>query len=135
MSAPERELLCPSARCEPGAILLGIVGRDGRVGYLSTRMVVDEHFVENASRGREPEKRFRFAQPCVEGGCGYWRDGRCDVVEGVVAQAEPLAAPLPRCSIRSECRWFAQRGPDACTVCPVVVTNVEGTAREEPSHA
>lgn len=134
MSAPERELLCPSARCEPGAILLGIVGRDGRVGYLSTQMVVDERFVENARRGRDPEKRFRFAQPCVEAPCGYWRDGRCGVVDGVVAQAEPLAAPLPRCSIRADCRWFAQRGPDACAVCPLVVTDVEGAGKEQ-SHA
>lgn len=135
MSAPERELLCPSARCEPGAVLLGIVGKDGRVGYLSTQMVVDEDFVETASRGRAPEARFRFAQPCVEGACGYWRGDRCGVVEGAVAQATPLDAPLPRCSIRSDCRWFAQRGPEACGVCPVVVTDVRAAIREEQSNA
>ena len=34
---------------------------------------------------------------------------------------------LPRCAIRRTCRWFAQRGADACAVCPRVVADIGGT--------
>ncbi|KAB2854116.1 MAG: hypothetical protein F9K43_30195, partial [Bauldia sp.] len=56
---------CPSAACEPGAILLGLVDAGDRVGYLSPPLRIDEEFVSRARRGRSPEKRFRFAAPCV----------------------------------------------------------------------
>jgi hypothetical protein len=42
--------------------------------------------------------------------------------------AEALSsAELPRCAIRSSCRWFAQRGAEACAVCPLVVADIGGT--------
>ena len=65
--------LCPSARCEPGATLLGIVGADGRVGYLTPQLIVDEAFTARVRDSTAPpETRFRFAQPCIEGGCHHW---------------------------------------------------------------
>jgi hypothetical protein len=33
-------------------------------------------------------------------------------------------SPLPKCSIRSQCRWFLQHGRDACAVCPLIITDV-----------
>jgi hypothetical protein len=33
--------------------------------------------------------------------------------------------PLPHCGIRSACRWFAQVGSRACSICPHVVHTVE----------
>jgi hypothetical protein len=122
--------LCPSARCEPGSIVLGVVTPDGRVGYLRPEVRVDEEFAAAARAGRQPEKRFRFAQPCVEGRCAYWTGSHCGVIENVLGSAEGAAAagesrPLPRCSIRPRCRWFAERGPRACRACPLVVTEPE----------
>ncbi len=123
----ERELLCPSARAVPGAILVGVVGPDGKVGYVSPRIQIDADFVTRASGGRAPEKRFRFAGRCVEAGCVFWQNERCHVVDSAVDVLDgnpDSASQLPRCAIRSDCRWFAQAGSHACRVCPLVVTDV-----------
>ena len=122
---------CPSGRCEEDAVLLGIVSPDGTLAYLTPQVRVDKLFVDRARQGRTPEARFRFAQPCVEGGCRNWVADRCDVIEQAVESSKlPRAAientPLPICSIRRSCRWFAQRGAEACTVCPVVVHAPDG---------
>ena len=133
----ESDLLCPSARCEEGAVLLGVVGGDGTVGYIRPLVTIDQEFVDRAKQGRDPEKRFRFAQPCIEGKCAHWRGQRCGVIDqglefqedGTIPRPEQ---PLPKCSIRPSCRWFAQVGPRACSVCPLVVTDVsEGMAHSE----
>ena len=120
------ELLCPSARCEAGAILLGVVGSDSRVGFIRPLMTIDEQFVEAARRARAPEKRFRFAQPCVAEDCRHWHNSRCGVADAATKRKEAAARPLPACSIRPSCRWFSQSGASACAACPYVVTDVTG---------
>jgi hypothetical protein len=124
---PPAGRLCPSARCEPDSILLGVVAPDGRIGYLRPELRIDAKFVAAARAARAPEKRFRFAQPCVESRCAHWTGSRCGVIQNVLDSGEAsLAAsesrPLPRCSIRPRCRWFAEHGTRACMVCPLVVT-------------
>ena len=119
------EKLCPSAPCTADAIVLGRVGRDHRVRYLPYRMEVGETFVEEAAKGSRPETRFRFASTCLEGACKQWKDGRCGVADLAVERLRDIvsdADPLPRCSIRGDCRWFAQSGPAACRSCPLVTT-------------
>jgi len=123
-------ILFPSARCQDGAILLGIVLADGSVAFAQDRIAVDEAFVRNATTegSRSPESRFRFSNPCAKGGCHQWTGSRCGVIDSVVEETreqhyQPRAdAPLPDCSIRSDCRWFVQRGGEACAVCDLVVT-------------
>jgi len=83
-SSPPKAL-CPSSTCSPGAILLGIVEADGTVAFLDHRRVVDDFFVKLAHEGRTPEKRFRFADTCVKSGCRQWGNGRCGVIDGVLA--------------------------------------------------
>jgi hypothetical protein len=123
-------VLCPSARCEEGAILLGIVGSTGSVGYIMPEIVVDAEFVGQAHRGRAPEKRFRFAQPCIEGRCLHWTGARCEVIDRALKvkndalPSDEIEKALPHCSIRIRCRWFAQEGPQACRVCPYVITDL-----------
>ena len=121
-----RELACPSSRCEPGATLLGVIEADGTVGYITPQLTIDDDFVERARRGREPERRFRFSNPCVEAGCRQWTGSRCGLIDRVLdadlEPAQPERAGLPHCSIRSSCRWFEQSGADACRVCPLVIT-------------
>jgi hypothetical protein len=117
--------VCPSARCEEGARLLGIVGSDGRVGFLVPPLPVDAEFVRHAHEGRSPERRFRFAAACVEDRCGYWTGERCGVVDAAVSTLKDQGVPSPRpCGIRASCRWFSQHGVDACQVCPLIVTDV-----------
>jgi hypothetical protein len=129
----ENPIHCPSARCTPGAILLGIVLPDGRVAYARDRVVIDREFVEVAQNGRPPEQRFRFSSPCVESGCRQWTGARCSVIDDVVdfAAAEATGPPspdaLPACSIRPTCRWFRQQGALACAVCPEIVTDQRGS--------
>lgn len=133
MAAPDDEagqedLLCPSAACEPGALLLGVVGSGGRLGYLRPALEVDEAFVAKAGEGRRaPEKRFRFAQPCAASGCSFWSEGRCGVADAAAASdyGEDEGS-LPACAIRPRCRWYAQSGAAACRTCPTVVTDVSG---------
>lgn len=118
---------CPSGPCEPGAILLGLVDEQDEVGYLTPAITIDERFVARAERGRSPQKRFRFATPCVEGGCAQWTGSRCGVIDRVLEAEglEPVGEPgeLPQCAIRGSCRWFAQSGAEACAVCPLVITD------------
>jgi hypothetical protein len=69
----------------------------------------------------------------VEGGCGYWADGRCGVIDNVLVdlRLKTENSGLPACSIRSNCRWFSQSGASACRVCPEVIT--ESDRHAEPS--
>ena len=121
--ASER-LMCPSAPCEPGAVLLGVVVAPGQVAYIGEPVVIDDEFVQIARAGRSPEKRFRFSAPCVRGACRQWTGTRCGVVDAVMESAGPRdAADLPACSIRPACRWFHQSGAAACATCPEVLTD------------
>jgi hypothetical protein len=127
------ERTCPSGCCEEGALLLGVVSPDGTVGFVQPVIEVSREFVETARRhSAPPERRFRFAQPCVEHACAQWVDSRCSVIERVLSAqqaagerpAEIHAVSLPPCGIRKTCRWFAQSGPSACGVCPLIVTDL-----------
>jgi len=118
-------VLCPSARMNEGAILVGIVLQDGQVAFSLDRLTVNREFLLNARQGRSPEKRFRFGDVCVKSGCLQWTDDGCGVVENVLGavSASGEITELPNCSIRSQCRWYFQRGSDACQVCSLVVTD------------
>lgn len=118
-------ILCPSWRCEEGAILLGIVVGKGTVAFAKDRIVVDAAFVEAAQEAQEPEKRFRFSSACRQSGCCQWVDNQCSVIERVASRSPsvPIPSELPACTIRGQCRWFRQRGPSACGVCPAVMTD------------
>lgn len=126
-------VLCPSARCEPGAILLGLVLPDGRVAFAHDRIVVDAGFVEAAAEGRPAEQRFRFAAPCARGACRQWTGTRCGVIDAVTDHlgATEATGALPECAIRPQCRWYGQSGPAACGACPLITTD----ARCEPTEA
>lgn len=119
-------ILCPSSRCQEGAILVGIVLPDGRVAFSSNQIVVDQEFVQIANEGRSPEKRFRFGGLCVKGGCQQWTGSRCGVIDSIMksTQNRTETSTLPDCSIRSQCRWFYQSGADACGVCSDVITDL-----------
>jgi hypothetical protein len=131
------QALCPSSTCNRGAILLGVVQADGAVAFLKQRRVVDDYFVKLAHEGRAPEKRFRFADSCIKSGCRQWGNGRCGVIDRVLAANPeyPNADELPQCSIRPECRWHMQWGARACSVCPLIVTDLRQEIEAEPVSA
>ena len=118
------DLLCPSARCEDGNILVGMVREDASVGYIPQKLHIDQNFVDKANADGMAERRFRFASPCVQSGCMQWENGQCGVVEKATSElTEYVTEDLPKCSIRKDCRWFAQRSIEACRVCSWVVTD------------
>jgi hypothetical protein len=117
-------ILCPSSTAKEGSILLGIVGSDGKIGYLVQRMSIDSEFIDIAKKGRAPEKRFRFSSPCVRGACQQWKDNRCSVIDIAIKDGASIAPEeLPECSIREQCRWYNQHNLKACLVCPLIVTD------------
>jgi hypothetical protein len=98
------------------------------VERLGTPLAVTAAFVDSISANGPPERRFRFAGTCQEGRCAQWTGTGCGVIERVLSEtgddtgkADPTA--LPRCFLRASCRWFSQRGSDACTACSLVVTD------------
>ena len=119
--------LCPSSRCKEGSLLLGIVNAEGSVDILANPLPIDDTFIQIAEQGREPEKRFRFVNKCVEGGCQQWTGSRCGVIDTVLLQLQHITDEnnLPLCNIRSDCRWFSQTGEAACKTCTLVVTQTE----------
>jgi hypothetical protein len=121
------ELLCPGGRCEPGSLLLGVVGHDGAVGYIRPPLDLDEVFLDRARAGRNPRARFRFAESCTMGACAHWSGEGCGLVEGIVNSPTDCdrSDGLPRCGIRPRCRWHAEQGRDACFACRFVVTEID----------
>lgn len=130
-SATSREgRSCPSAYCEEGALLLGVMTPSGRLAYIQPPTRVDADFVARAQAMGRPEARFRFSAPCREGQCPQWTGGGCGVVDFALdtyaAADSPLPDILPACAIRRTCRWYAQRGAAACAICPLIVADVGG---------
>jgi hypothetical protein len=128
--------LCPSARAEEGALLLGVVGPDQSVRMLLEPELLTPELTEAIIAVDEPEKHFRFANRCVKSGCNQWQGGRCGVIDGFMAVNQHLAAAtvLPNCGIRSQCRWHQQTGPSACAVCPFIVTDATQTGEERLAY-
>ena len=134
---------CPSALCHEDALLLGVAGPDGTIAYVQPPTRVSAEFVDRARALGHPERRFRFASTCVEGGCPQWTGHDCGVIDiaigpppGDPPATKPTAsdptvrsarAALPACGIRRSCRWYAQRGAEACAVCPLIVADTGGT--------
>lgn len=125
MATDEKTILCPSSMCGEGAILLGVVQKDGHVYFLNEKMIVNKEFVEIARNGRSPEKRFRFSNTCMQGSCTQWSVNRCGVIDELIKIFGPRDEPaeLPNCSIRAQCRWYKQHGGRACVVCPETITD------------
>jgi hypothetical protein len=126
---PGEQLACPSAPGLPGSSLLAIIGSDGRLAHLSPPIPVDEAFVAAAARHGAPEARMRFTAPCLKEGCAQWTGSSCGVIEQVLATGAHADQPtkLPRCAIRSGCRWYRQEGGEACRACPLVLTDGDAT--------
>ena len=127
-------LLCPSYPVKPGAKLYGIVNSKGFIDYLQATIEIDETFVEEAAKGRDPDKRFRFAGNCAKNGCKHWegQQSKCGLIGNIIELVDnPETAELKPCPIRSNCRWFHQRGGLACAQCNEMIRNLETVALEQ----
>ena len=127
---------CPSAPAAPGATLLGVLGADGQIHNLRTALVVDAAFLDSAAEVGPVEARMRFAGRCQTTGCSQWTGARCGVIDRAMAYMattgpSPTPKGLPPCVIRADCRWFDQRGPNACAACAFIVTDTRGAMAAE----
>lgn len=116
-------ILCPSAPCEEGNLLIGRTLNDDNVKILKKPIKINVSFVEEAKKHRTPEKRFRFASSCKQKKCRNWNGDQCtipDTVEQLLLYA-PINT-IPECGIRNLCRWHLQSGENICLLCPFITT-------------
>jgi hypothetical protein len=107
--------------------IIGLIGADGLVANIPTPIPLT-----NEMRGcieTKPERIFRLAGPCVQSKCANWENQACGLIGRMRQELDRLqiatksVEKLPRCGIRVACRWWRQRGADACRVCPHVIYN------------
>jgi hypothetical protein len=124
----ERQTLCPSAQPDwNDARLFAVVGgtpEGPETAYLDRTEAVSQELLELAAPVT-PTEVFRFAAPCAGRACGHFDDGgqSCRLARKIVRFTPMVVAMLPRCAIRSACRWWRQEGVAACRRCPQVVTD------------
>lgn len=119
--------MCPAHLCKPGSKLLGVRQNDGTTIILPNTLPIDDAFIEKVKQHPiTPERRFRFTNKCIEGGCEQWNGKGCNVADKVVQYLEIIeeSVNLPYCSIRTSCRWHAQKGDNACKICPYILTEI-----------
>ena len=120
-----RELHCPSAPANaPDAKVFGVIvgSHDApRVAYLEEPTPFTEETAALAE-GLDPGEVFRVTSRCFESGCVHYQSSRCSLGDEIHSRA-PSVESLPPCSIRAQCRWFAEQGPSVCLRCPAVVTS------------
>jgi len=117
--------LCPSA--QPGmdrATVLGIVQQDdGRpvVAYLNERLPATPEVLA-LSEPLKPTDVFRIAATCAENKCPHFDGADCRLATRIATMLPAVVDRLPPCTIRKECRWYAQEGEAACKRCPGITT-------------
>lgn len=126
--ANDKPILCPSAQPDmAGAQVFGVLTGTPeaglRVGYLTETQPVAPDLLA-ASGPAAPTEVMRIAAPCMGTGCGHFDGANCQLAARVAAMLDPVVRGLPRCAIRSTCRWFRQEGGAACVRCPQVVTDL-----------
>jgi hypothetical protein len=118
--------MCPSYIGKVGAQLFGVVGKDGKVQFI-TPLAVTEDFLKQNQGKNSLEQRFRFTGKCVEKGCTQWdkEESKCSLSRKVQNLDFHKEKGLVFCPIRSQCRWFSQDGKEACFSCNEVTRNME----------
>lgn len=120
-------LMCPSSNCKTGSDILGVRQDNGMVAILPQTLPINDAFIEKTTAHPiSVQQRFRFTNKCIENGCRQWNGKGCGVIETVVRYLDkvPQIQNLQPCSIRPTCRWFSQRGSDACRICPYITTEL-----------
>ncbi|WP_225447156.1 hypothetical protein [Streptacidiphilus sp. PB12-B1b] len=116
---------CPSGLPDrPESVVLGVrSGEDGSVAYLAEPVPAAE-VIGLVPEGVEPRRVLRFASHC-EADCVQRVGSECGLVNRIVALPDPApGSGVPRCHLRTQCKWWRQSGVDACRRCPAVVSLV-----------
>ena len=126
-NSTRKHIDCPSAPVtgQDPRIFGMMTGTPGavRLGYLTEALPVTEDLIALAGPN-DPASVFRIAARCATGGCKHWKDNGCSLAERVVEGLPVVVNALPACQIRSTCRWFRQKGKDACLRCPGIIRDI-----------
>ena len=112
---------CPSGLPDrPESVVLGVrSGEDGSVAYLAEPLPAAE-VIGLVPENIEPRRILRFASHC-ESDCRQRVGSECGLVNRIVAlPGPPSGSAVPRCHLRTRCKWWQQIGVDACHRCPAV---------------
>lgn len=111
--------------------MLGVVtpGPDGpRLAYLDEALAATPDVLALSSPAH-PTQVFRLSGKCQEASCPQFSGGKCSLGTRVAQLLPAVVDKVPRCIIRSDCRWFHQEGAAACLRCPQIATvNFEPSA-------
>lgn len=125
--------MCPSAQPEmEGSVVLGVLedtAEGKRLAWLERPLPVTPELLGSTGEV-DPRNIFRFAANCEERKCVHYNGKDCQLVTRIVQILPRAVETLPPCHIRTECRWYAQEGKQACFRCPEVVTHLENPSAE-----
>jgi len=121
-------LMCPSAQPDMAdAVILGVRGGPTEapfVSYLEQPVPVSAELLA-LSQPLLPTEVYRFAARCEEHACRHFDGTNCQLARRIVDLLPSVAATLPPCRLRPNCRWWRQEGRAACIRCPQIVTESE----------
>lgn len=123
------DLSCPSASAHsenPQVFGVVVGGADApELAYLNEPVPLSEQLGLLPDDVR-PAEVFRMKSRCMGGSCQHYSESgsHCSLIKHIVEALPPVLDALPPCSIRRECRWFAEEKSQACLRCPQVVTDV-----------
>lgn len=112
-----QKLMCPSHPVETAKVVIGQRTAGGVLAFFSEPLPFPDVAREVVSHERL-HREVRLAGPCVMSACSYWV-GSCQLGRFVTESAGD-SDTAPECSIRGQCRWFAENGEDACGACSSV---------------
>jgi hypothetical protein len=92
-----------------------------RVEYLRQLLPASPEILALAGTAA-PTEVFRFAAPCATHACQHFDGQQCSLARRIVSRLPVIENELPSCAIRPACRWFRERGPEACLRCAWIVT-------------
>jgi hypothetical protein len=114
------------------AQVLGVVRRTGsgpRVSYVNGLAPVTQELLDAAAPAPATAV-LRFAARCETSRCRHYDGAACTLGSRIARLLPEVADSLPPCTIRRNCRWFAEQGSPVCLRCPQVVTQVDRRAAD-----
>lgn len=119
MSAIKKTYSCPSYFPSLKAKIIGVKSTD-KVHILPQALSISEEFLKKIENSKIAVTDFRYSGKCMEGKCKQWGNGQCGLVANVLEKMNAIDTEIPNCPIRTTCRWYSQKGADACKVCEQV---------------
>lgn len=129
----QRRHACPSShpKAEDARVfaVIGGTAHAPRASYLAKGVDLPEELLATPE-GIAPTRVFRFTGTCKEGACQQFANGNCQLGKTIDRLLAPVSDNVPACTIRGECRWFAENGSAICLKCPQIVTTLRPTDPE-----